>query len=505
MPIAARAGDAVAARLPHLAALSAEDMSELCGRCHRTWSQIALNGPRGVNNVRFQPYRLANSKCYDAADRRIRCTACHDPHAPVETKPGQLRREMRRLPLGGAAHQGLPGREGKLRRMPHAENGIARRACAIHRSSDPHRPRGRSLSKLKTDMSRTFRSIQPAAISGRCRGACSSLRAAEAAQAPPLFEEIPPEVSGIRWVHDNAASVEHYLPETMGPGCAFLDYDNDGWMDIFLVNSGPMRLLQAVETDSQRALQEQSRRHLHRCHGESRRRRQHLRHGRRGRRLRQRWLPRPVPHRVRPADSVSQQRQRHFHRCERERQGSARSCSRITGPPARSGSISTTTAGSDLFVCSFVDYGTTSHFSCGDNKLGKHFYCIPRVFKGTASLLFHNNGDGTFTEVGRGTDIEKALGKGLGVVATDVNNDGRMDLFVANDTVQNFLFMNRGPDAKRQNQMGGDRARRRSGLQQRWPGAIRAWAWMRPISMATAGRIFSWPMWIRRCSRCTRT
>jgi hypothetical protein len=63
-------------------------------------------------------------------------------------------------------------------------------------------------------------------------------------------------------------------------------------------------------------------------------------------------------------------------------------------------------------------------------------------------LLFHNNGDGTFTEVGRGTDIEKAIGKGLGVVAADINNDGRMDLFVANDTVQNFLFVNRGPDAK---------------------------------------------------------
>jgi hypothetical protein len=99
----------------------------------------------------------------------------------------------------------------------------------------------------------------------------------------------------------------------------------------------------------------------------------------------------------------------------------------------------------DLFVCSFVDYGANNHFSCGDNKLGVKFYCIPRVFKPTASLLFHNNGDGTFTEVGRGTDIEKALGKGLGVVATDINNDGRMDLFVANDTVQNFLFMNRGP------------------------------------------------------------
>ena len=50
--------------------------------------------------------------------------------------------------------------------------------------------------------------------------------------------------------------------------------------------------------------------------------------------------------------------------------------------------------------------------------------------------------------MGRGTEIETALGKGLGVVATDINNDGRMDLFVANDTVQNFLFVNRGPDAK---------------------------------------------------------
>jgi predicted CXXCH cytochrome family protein len=82
---AVRAGDPAGGRLPHLGALSAEEMSDVCGRCHRTWSQIALNGPRGVNNVRFQPYRLANSKCYDAGDRRIRCTACHDPHGALET------------------------------------------------------------------------------------------------------------------------------------------------------------------------------------------------------------------------------------------------------------------------------------------------------------------------------------------------------------------------------------------------------------------------------------
>ena len=68
----------------------------------------------------------------------------------------------------------------------------------------------------------------------------------------------------------------------------------------------------------------------------------------------------------------------------------------------------------DLFLCSFVDYSGTHKFECGDNKLGKHYYCIPRVFKGTASFLYHNNGDGTFTDVTKGTDIAKSLGKGLG-------------------------------------------------------------------------------------------
>jgi hypothetical protein len=54
-----------------------------------------------------------------------------------------------------------------------------------------------------------------------------------------IFEEIPPERSGIKWVHENARTAEHYLPETMPPGCAIFDYDNDGWMDIFFVNTGP--------------------------------------------------------------------------------------------------------------------------------------------------------------------------------------------------------------------------------------------------------------------------
>ena len=52
------------------------------------------------------------------------------------------------------------------------------------------------------------------------------------------FEEVLPAKSGIRWTHTSGKSQERFLPETTGPGCAFLDYDNDGWMDIYLVNSG---------------------------------------------------------------------------------------------------------------------------------------------------------------------------------------------------------------------------------------------------------------------------
>ena len=70
---------------PKLQALRTEEMSDFCGQCHRTWAEIAINGPHDVNNVRFQPYRLTNSKCYDTADSRIRCTSCHDPHQQLVT------------------------------------------------------------------------------------------------------------------------------------------------------------------------------------------------------------------------------------------------------------------------------------------------------------------------------------------------------------------------------------------------------------------------------------
>jgi enediyne biosynthesis protein E4 len=76
-----------------------------------------------------------------------------------------------------------------------------------------------------------------AATAGFAGANASWPRFVEAAPLYP-FEEVPASASHITWVHTAGKSPQKYLPETTGAGCAFLDYDNDGWMDIYLVNSG---------------------------------------------------------------------------------------------------------------------------------------------------------------------------------------------------------------------------------------------------------------------------
>lgn len=65
---------------PRLKNMTSESISNFCGQCHRSWETVVRNGWRGLPDVRFQPYRLANSRCFNGTDPRISCVACHDPH-----------------------------------------------------------------------------------------------------------------------------------------------------------------------------------------------------------------------------------------------------------------------------------------------------------------------------------------------------------------------------------------------------------------------------------------
>jgi hypothetical protein len=83
--LASLEGDPADTAPPSLKSLSSEDLSNFCGQCHRTWEAVVRSTWRGEVNVRFQPYRLANSKCFDGTDPRISCIACHDPHQDLVT------------------------------------------------------------------------------------------------------------------------------------------------------------------------------------------------------------------------------------------------------------------------------------------------------------------------------------------------------------------------------------------------------------------------------------
>jgi Cytochrome c554 and c-prime len=72
--------------LSKLHEMSAEQAANFCGQCHRTWAEIAMQGNPSIANIRFQPYRLTGSKCYDPDDKRLSCLACHDPHHEVDGK-----------------------------------------------------------------------------------------------------------------------------------------------------------------------------------------------------------------------------------------------------------------------------------------------------------------------------------------------------------------------------------------------------------------------------------
>jgi len=96
----------------------------------------------------------------------------------------------------------------------------------------------------------------------------------------------------------------------------------------------------------------------------------------------------------------------------------------------------------DLVIANYVDWSPGRNFYCGDRGPGMRSYCHPDDFNPEPPTLFHNNGDGTFTDVSQSSSLASKPGNGLGVVTFDYDHDGWQDIFIANDHMPNSLFHN---------------------------------------------------------------
>lgn len=96
----------------------------------------------------------------------------------------------------------------------------------------------------------------------------------------------------------------------------------------------------------------------------------------------------------------------------------------------------------DLLVCNYLDWTPKTNIWCGQHRAGFRAYCHPDNYQGQRTKLYHNNHDGTFTDVSMQSGVGKPLSKGMGVVLADFDNDGWPDIAIANDTWPNFLFLN---------------------------------------------------------------
>ena len=281
--------------------------------------------------------------------------------------------------------------------------------------------------------------------------ASSLARSLENAQSNYPFSEVLPSASGINFAHTSGRSLQKYLPESTGAGCAFLDYDNDGWMDVYLVNSGPCDFWTPSKP---------LRNALYRNNRDGTFSDVTLAAGVLGG-----GYGMGVAVGDYNADGFPDLYLTQYGRSILYRNNGDGTFTDVT---EKAGVAAPGWASSavwfdydndgrlDLFVCHFVDFSRLKHHVCTapntPELAGQFEYCYPRIFDPMPSWLFHNNGDGTFTDVSQQTGIADNPGKSWGVVATDINNDGFLDLFVANDTTANFLFANR--DGKRFEEIG---------------------------------------------------
>jgi hypothetical protein len=279
------------------------------------------------------------------------------------------------------------------------------------------------------------------------------------------FRDVTKE-AGIHFHHERATSPQKLYLETMGPGVAWIDYNNDGYLDAFFVNSGVTPFFHP-DPPPQPAL---------------------YRNNRDG------TFTDVTAHSKIQTDGtfffgvavadydndgfpdIYMTGYRHSVLLHNNGDGT------FTDVTAKAGvgddGAWGTAAGwfdydhdgkLDLLVTNYVQYDQDHPVLCGDDRPGYRAYCHPDGFHGSSAKLYHNNGDGTFTDATEKAGLTNTDGKSLAVVLADLDGDGWPDIFIANDTQRNFLYLNNGDgtfrDATRKSHAGfGEEGRPEAGM-----------------------------------------
>jgi hypothetical protein len=259
------------------------------------------------------------------------------------------------------------------------------------------------------------------------------------AQASPTFTDAT-AAAGIRFRHESGAFGKKYLPETMGSGVAFLDYDGDGRQDLLFVNGKrwPGRPGSPSYPALYRNQGDGTFRDVTRAAGLA---------------IEMYGLGVSVADYDNDGDPDVYLTALGPNRLFRNEGGGS---FRDVTPKAGAGDPGFSTSAAffdydkdgrlDLFVCNYVEWSIEKDLTCTLNGRDKS-YCTPESYKGQSSTLYRNRGDGTFEDVTVRAGLRDPSSKSLGVAVVDFDDDSWPDLFVANDTQPNKLYRNLGNGA----------------------------------------------------------
>jgi enediyne biosynthesis protein E4 len=264
-----------------------------------------------------------------------------------------------------------------------------------------------------------------------------------AAVAAIRFENII-EKSGVKFKLKNSVSTQHYTFETMAGGVALFDYNNDGLLDIFFTNGAAVPSLEKTDASYSNR--------LFRNNGDETFTDVTEKAGLKG-------IGYSMGVAAGDYDNdgfvdlyiTGFNRNQLFHNNGDGTFTDVTEKAGVGGFVPKLGKAWSVAAGwfdynndgrLDLFVVNYLNYNTKTAVPCVQQ--GLPVYCSPVDFLGTPNILYRNNGDGTFTDVSEPSHISQYIGKGMGLAFADYDNDGFTDIFVSNDTFENYLLHNNG-------------------------------------------------------------